>query len=295
MHADGFDIDLGLVRRLIMAHAGRFAELELRPAPSGTDNLMFRLGPDLVVRLPRHPRAIANTLKEQRWLPRFAGALPVAVPEIVEAFAPTVEFGAPWMILRWLPGVVALDRPDEVSGTRLAEAVWALRNVSTVGAPPRGSAGFERGGPLSDRADQMDEALAQSAHLFDVAAVRAVWRAGLEADAHSDADVWVHTDMIGPNLLLQDGILAAILDFGCMSVGDPAYDLTPAWFVLSARERDAFLEYLAPNRAELARARALVVSQAAIAWPYYEHTDAVMCQNAARGIDAILSDLRRNG
>ena len=118
----------------------------------------------------------------------------------------------------------------------------------------------------------------------------AVWQAGLAAAPWQGRDVWLHADLMPTNLITRDGTLCGVIDFGCLCVGDPAYDLTPLWFVLDPAGRGRFMDRMAPDRAMLARARARVVWQAVMALPYYRDTNPVMMRMAAHGLSQALAD-----
>ena len=167
MHADERFIDSALVRRLLKAQAPRWADLPLAPVQSaGTDNALFRLGNDKVVRLPRVPWAAGLIEKEQAWLPRLAPHLPVAVPRVLAAGEPMAEFPWRWSVYGWIDGEEAAE--DNLAGmreaaVRLAGFLAALRGCSTVGGPPAGQANFFRGVPLEQRDPQTRAAIASLA------------------------------------------------------------------------------------------------------------------------------------
>ena len=294
LHADEIDIDASLARRLLAEQMPECSALLLHRVPSGgTENAVFRLGGELALRMPLRPGAVDGLLKEVRWLSVVAGHLSLEVPEVVATGEPAEGYPFPWAVVRWLAGEDALSaRPDSMSETALTlgRFVAELQGIDMTDAPPPGSEGFVRGLPLVGRDAAFHAALAQCAGLVDVARVAHVWGDALAAPAWAGPPVWLHADLIPGNLLVRDGRLAGVLDFGAMATGDPAYDATAAWHLLDRADRPAFGEILEADDATLRRARGLVVSGGVIALPYYLHSNPSMVATARRGIDEVLSD-----
>ncbi|MFE6521934.1 aminoglycoside phosphotransferase family protein [Streptomyces sp. NPDC057794] len=288
MHADEVDLDVRLVGRLIAGRFPRWAGQPLRRLESsGTENAMFRLGADKVVRLPRHPRAVDAIEHELRWLPRLRPALPAAAPEPLGRGAPGPDFPWPWSVYRWLDGrnpvPGALDAPGALAGD-LASYVRALRRIDVSGGP----AG--RGVPLGARDRSVREALAQLTGRVDTAAVARRWEEALGAPEHSGPPVWAHGDLMAGNLLVRDGRLSAVIDYGTVGVGDPAVDLISAWCVLPAEVRGHFREAVGAGQAEWARGRGWALSIAVIALPYYWETNPPVAENSRHVIAEILAE-----
>lgn len=294
LHDDEVHVDTRLVRALLEEQMPRHAGLPLhRVAAGGTDNAVFRLGDDLAVRLPVHAVSVEPLRKEIRWLPVLAPHLSLPVPEVMSVGEPTEHYPFPWAVVRWLPGTDALhgaiDSMRDAAAT-LGRFVAELHKVPVDQAPHRGTEGFHRGGPLSDREETFRDSLARCDGLLDVPAAGAVWDDALAAPPWHGEPVWLHTDLIPGNLLVRDGRVAAVLDFGALSVGDPAYDVTPAWFVLDREARPVFRELVGVGDATWRRARGLVVSQAVIALPYYLDSHPGMVATARRGLESVLAD-----
>ncbi|PZF81197.1 aminoglycoside phosphotransferase family protein [Jiangella anatolica] len=291
MHADQVRIDAALVRRLVDRQFPRWAGLALRPVRSaGTVNAIYRLGDELAVRLPLVPSWAGGLERELEWLPRLAGAgLPLAIPEPVAAGTPVAEYPLPWAVYRWLPGAppAAGELADDVgAAARLAEFVRALRSVSVSGDPPSGH-GVR---PLADDDDEVRAAIAALAGELDPAAAAAVWAEALAAEIWDGRRVWVHGDLLPANLLIRDGSLIAVLDFGTAGTGDGAYDLLPAWSLFTgAAARSAFRRELAPDPAACARSRGYALAKGLFALPYYRETNPAFAALARRLIDAALA------
>lgn len=289
MHEDELDIDVSLVGRLIAGQFPRWAGLPLRRLESsGTENAMFRLGPDKVVRLPRHPRAVEAIAHELRWLPRLGPALPTASPAPVGRGEPADGFPWPWSVYSWLDGgnpvPGRLEKPATLAGD-LAAYVTALRRIDASEGP----IGY-RGVPLATRDPFLREALAQLAGRVDTTAVSEVWEEALRAPEHTGPPLWAHGDLMAGNLLVTGGRLSAVIDFGTVGVGDPAVDLIGAWCVLPASARGVFREAVGAGDAEWARARGWALSIAVIALPYYLETNPPVAENSRHTIGEILAE-----
>ena len=272
MHDDEVAVDDRLVRRLLATQMPDLADRPLTPVePWGTDNAIWRLGDDLVVRLPRIRWATGQVEREATWLPRLARHLPVAVPEPVAIGEPDHDYPYRWAVHRWIPGEgAALDRvADPVTfALDLAEVVRALRAVPPGGAP----SARNRARPLHEYDESTRQAIDTARHLIDAAAATAVWEEALAAPPHDGPPAWVQGDLEG-NCLLRDGRLCGIVDWGSACAGDPAVDVQVVWSPLFTDDsRRAFLAALDVDDATLARSRGAAINQACAALPYYLHT-----------------------
>jgi len=294
MHVDEVDTDASLVRRLLVAQFPQWADLPIEPVSSaGTDNALYRLGDDMVVRLPRRERATPQVDTEHAWLPRLAPHLPLAVPVPLARGVPGEGYPWPWSITPWLAGenvtIARLADPRQAA-TNLARFITALQRIDPAGGPPPGEHNFGRGVPLAQRDSRTHEAIRALEGMLDTAALTAAWDAALRAPAWHDPPVWIHGDVSAGNLLAVQGRLSAVIDFGCLGVGDPACDLMIAWTLFSGESREAFRAALAVDDATWARGRGWALSWALIFIPYYLTTNPVGVSNAWRAIDAVLAD-----
>ncbi|GAA4893022.1 aminoglycoside phosphotransferase family protein [Streptomyces coeruleoprunus] len=269
MHADELDIDEVLVERLIAAQFPRWAGLPVVKVPSsGTDNAMYRLGDDMVVRLPRVPGAAGQVGKEGRWLPRLAPELPLDVPVPLAAGVPGEGFPLPWSVQRWLDGADVVDAPVDLrdAAVRLGLFVAALRRADATGGPPS-----FRGGPVADGDAEVRDAIRDLAGdgTVDGDLATAAWEDVLKLPQWEGAPVWVHSDLLPGNLLAVDGRLSAVIDFGCLGVGDPACDMLPAWTLLTADTRGPFREAAGVDDATWARGRGWALRWGLTADHYY--------------------------
>ncbi|MEU6845267.1 aminoglycoside phosphotransferase family protein [Streptomyces sp. NPDC046716] len=289
LHDDEPDIDHALVAGLLADQFPHWAGLPLRYVPSdGTSNMLFRLGDDLVVRMPRTPGSAADVPGEQHWLRRLGPGLPVAVPEPVGEGAPGRGYPWPWSVQRWIDGVlptVGTGGQPALLAQDVADFVRALWRVDTTGAPAA-----ERGAPLAPRDAATRAALEQLAGVVDTAAALALWKSALDAPRRDGPGVWLHGDLEPGNLLVDpdSGRLAAVIDFGCTGVGDPAVDLIVAWYVLDDDLRDAFRAAVGCDEATWTRGRGWALSIAALELSYYRGRNAFMADTAARVMGRLL-------
>ncbi len=288
MHVDEVTTDVALVSRLVAAQCPGWANLPLTALRhAGTDNAMYRLGQTLVVRLPRRRWAADDVHKEATWLPVLATHLPLRLPGPQFVGVPGEGYPFPWAVYAWLPGVDAgLDtvRDGHELARDLAGFVTALRRVPApvgkgpVGETPVGS----RNGTLLERDEGTREAIADCGGLIDPVRVTAAWDAVLRVPAWDGKPAWIHGDLKPGNLLAHGGVLSAVIDWGGLTMGDPAVDLQPAWNLLDTPARQSFRAALDVDDATWARGRGWALSVSLVALPYYVHTNpelARICQN----------------
>jgi len=233
MPAAELEITADLVRRLLAGQLPDLAGLPVEPFTNGWDNTLFRLGDGLVVRLPRRALGASIVLNEQRWLPLLAPRLPLPVPVPVRTGAPDEGYPWPWSIVAFLPGTPAADTPS-FDPRRAAADLGGFFGALHVAAPPDAPANPYRGVPLLTRADNFAQNLATVAGWVDPDAVLAAWDAALAVPVWDGAPVWLHGDPHPANILVRDGRVSGVLDFGDITAGDPACDLSLAWMLLPA-------------------------------------------------------------
>lgn len=266
--ADGrAGIDAELVERLVSAQFPRWSGLEVRPVRvDGWDNRTYRLGEDMTVRLPTAPGYVPAVAKENTWLPRLAPRLPVPVPVPLGLGEPGEGYPFPWSVRRWLDGETA-HREDigDLPGfaVSVAEFLRALQAVDTTDGPAAGGHSFHRGADPVCYDEQTRAALRTLDGRIDTAKAREVWETALAAKWRKRPR-WFHGDVAGGNLLVRDGKLAAVIDFGTCGVGDPACDLVMAWTFFDGDGRAAFREAVGQDEAMWARARGWALWKALI-------------------------------
>jgi aminoglycoside phosphotransferase (APT) family kinase protein len=230
-------IDVGLVTRLLLEQHPDLAQLPLIHVAEGWDNAVFRLGGDLAIRLPRRAAAAALMEHEQRWLPALAPRLPLPIPTPLRVGRAGPGFPWPWSIVRWFHGTTAIvDPPREFGGLaiRLGTFLRALHHPAPADAPHNAW----RSIPLDARTERLHEHLDQLKRTVDREHILAVWDRLVVTPRWPGPPLWIHGDLHPGNLLLADGEVAAVLDFGDIASGDPATDLSVMWMLLPPEHRE---------------------------------------------------------
>jgi aminoglycoside phosphotransferase (APT) family kinase protein len=293
MPAEPSAIDAGLARRLIDRQFPQWSGLPIASVDlDGWDNRSFRLGDELTVRLPSGDWYAEQVDKEQRWLPALAPQLPLPIPEPVARGEPDAGFPYPWSVYRWLAGEpAATARVDDETAfaTALARFLVALRAVDATGGPPPGRHNFFRGGPLATYEAEALQALDALGEEVPRAEIEPAWADAMQTTWDRDP-VWLHGDVAAGNLLLRDGRLGAVIDFGCSGVGDPACDCVIAWTFLSGASRDRFREELGVDAATWSRGRGWALWKAMITLVGHLERGAPEAALARRDIERVLAD-----
>ncbi|WP_350278221.1 aminoglycoside phosphotransferase family protein [Kribbella sp. HUAS MG21] len=293
LHDDEVGIDSALVERLLAEQFPRWAGLPVRVVKqSGTDNVTFRVGDELAVRLPRTARHQGQIENDLTWMPRLAPYVSLPIPEPLALGQPSAEYPLTWGVYRWLPGApFELATLDGVQAARdLAGFVRSLREVDTTGAPVPDGDPFTRGTPLAPRDGMFREALDQVKEHFDVGLLTAAWEESLAADTWDGTPRWIHGDLMSGNILVADGKLSAVIDFGTASAADPAGDVLPAWWLFEGESRTAYREALEVDDATWLRARGWALSLTVIAIPYYLNRRPDALSGGQESVADILAD-----
>lgn len=234
--------------------------------PGGWDNATFRLGRHLAVRLPRARAYVPQVEKQYAWLPRLAPALPLRVPQPLAMGAPAERYPWPWLVTTWIEGEPATRRDardlDEWAKA-LAGFLRALHRIDATGGPVPGLHNFHRGGALGIYDAEARRAIEALRPRIDARRAARMWDGALQTTWHGEP-VWVHGDMTSGNLLVADGRLRGVIDFGLTGIGDPACDLAIAWTFLERRSRAVFREALALDADTWTRGRGWALWKAAI-------------------------------
>ncbi len=273
MHADDHPVSATVARALVADQMPHLAGLPLRRAGvGGTDNVIYRLGTDLVGRFPRLAAAADGLQREMIWLPRLAAHLPVSVPVPVAAGIAGQGHPLGWAVLRWVEGEDAFTAPpaDDLAAARaLAGFVAALRAVPV----PEDAPVMPEGGHLRSRDAFTRTMIARITDEADPAVVTRMWGAALALPVWTGKRVLVHADLHPLNLLTRGGEISAVIDWGAFCAGDPAHDLICGWTVLDTAGRMLFRQLLDVDDATWTRGRALAFSKALMAAPYYRKTN----------------------
>ena len=290
-------IDAAIVARLIASQFPQWADLPITPAePNGWDNRTFRLGAGMSVRLPSAARYAAQVEKEHRWLPVLAPQLPLPIPVPVAVGIPAEGYPWNWSVYRWLDGAPAsaahIDNMTEFA-TTLAHFLTCLQRIDPAGGPPPGAHNFFRGGPVETYDAETRDAIAKLGDQIRAAIATAVWEDALAARWRGKT-VWIHGDVAANNLLVRNGRLSAVIDFGSSGVGDPACDVTIAWTLFSGASREAFRAVLPVDAATWARGRGWALWKALITFAGNRDSNPGVAEAAGRVINDVLAEYERS-
>ena len=306
LHSNELAISIDLVQRLISSQFPQYASLSITPlGATGSTNRLFRLGEELLIRLPRQPGGGNDIHKERRWLPELRARLPLEIPEIVEVGQPDAEYPESWAITRWLdgelPGVWQPGEAEDPTRLTLAKALAAfIQALQAIYIPPsaqddaslrgyRGRALAEYGSTFKST---VDSCRALTGLDLDLDAAEAVWSKVLRLPDASEVseDRWYHGDLVAENLLLRDGELAAVLDFGGLAIGDPTIDLHGAWELFDPAARQNFREALGIDDYQWLRGRAWALAIALGALSYYWQTMPERRRDRLAMVRSVLAD-----
>lgn len=275
-------VDAAVAGRLVAAQFPQWSELEVRPVDAqGWDNCTFRLGDEMLVRLPTAEEYALAVEKEHRWLPVLAPALPLEVPVPLARGLPDGSFPHNWSVYRWIGGEPAARAAIEdrtAFAIHLAEFLKSLQRIDPTGGPGPGLHNWFRGGPLTTYDGWARAALETLDGLIPTEAAEETWERALRAPWDGEP-AWFHGDMAPGNLLVKDGALTAVIDFGTCGVGDPACDLSIAWTMLTGTSRAAFRDRLGVDEATWERGQGWALWKALVG-----------CAGAVRDGDGLPAD-----
>ena len=290
MHEGEVHTDEALVKRLLTAQFPQWADLPiLRVRSAGTDNALYRLGQEMVVRLPRIDWAIGQIEKEIHWLPKLAPSLPFAIPVPLVKGKPGEGYPWEWAVYQWLEGEAASPNliPDlSQMAMDVAHFIKALQRIDITDAPLAVEHGL-RGASLSTRDEDTREAISALKDKLDSKLAIKIWEEALHAPEWDKEPVWFHGDLLPGNLLVKEGRLHAVIDFNGLGAGDPACDLMLVWALFSGESREMFRDALRVDAATWARGRGHALSQAVIFIPYYWNTNPIGVANAMRTVRCV--------
>ena len=288
-------IDSTLVQQLVREQFPKWANLPIRPvATSGWDNRTFHLGNHMTIRLPSAAEYAPQVNKEQYWLSKLAPSLPLAIPTPVAKGEPGCRYPWQWSVYQWIDGeTAAAERIEDLDrfALSLADFVIALHMINSAGGPSAGPHNFFRGGPLATYDADVRHAIKILGNAIDHAVTQQIWEAVLCSE-WKRPPVWVHGDISIGNLLVKEGRLTAVIDFGSLGVGDPACDLVIAWTFFESRSRNIFRAALLMDNETWARARGWALWKALIVYAQLEGTNSHERERALGTIDEVVSDFR---
>lgn len=287
------EIDTALVKNLIAAQFPDWEDLPVRPvATSGWDNRTFHLGDEMSVRLPSAERYVAQVEKEHRFLPVLGNRLPFAIPVPLGLGKPGEGYPWPWSVYRWIEGERSSPRTIAdltVFAEDLADFLLALWKIDASDGLPAGQHNFYRGGPLAVYDDETRRSIKTLSNEIDVPLITEIWERALRS-RWAEKPVWVHGDIAEGNLLVRDGRLAAVIDFGSSATGDPACDLVIAWTFLDEAAARVFRDRVDLDAQTWERARGWCLWKALITVAGEPGTDPLVKEQHRRWIGRIVAD-----
>jgi aminoglycoside phosphotransferase (APT) family kinase protein len=290
------EINTNLVEKLIQTQFPKYAHLPICPVEkSGHDNRTFHLGDNMTVRLPSGKDYASQVEKECFWLPKIAKSLSIPISSPVEIGEATCDFPYNWSINKWIDGdTVTHDNIDNLNtfAKDLSTFLKNLQLITTLGGPIAGEHNFYRGGDLAVYHEETQSALQNLKSVFPVDILKELWNIAISSK-WQEVPVWVHGDVAIGNLLVKDGKLCGVIDFGILGVGDPACDYVMAWTFFDKESRKVFFNTLGCDKNTKDRAMGWALWKALIVYDN-NNTTSEISQWAKRTIDEILEDYMQN-
>jgi len=289
VHADETNINSNIVCSLLKEQFPEWLNLSLKLIKSqGTDNVMYQLGDDKVIRLPRTYGSALSLQKECDWLPKLAPKLPIPVPVPIARGIPSTYYPHPWAICQFLEGSNPCieNRLDLQQASKdMAHFIDMMQKIPVKSGPE-----CRRGLPLDSRAQETRDAIQNVTEMYDAKLLNEIWDSMLAVPSWHGSPVWIHGDLHAGNLLAKNNLITAVLDFGSAGVGDPACDLMVAWTLLDTDSRKQFQEIIQYDDATWQRGRGWAFTMGLVAYPYYKETDPLLASIAKRALDEVVTE-----
>ncbi len=286
-------INVDLVIRLINEQFPEWSDLDIRPVKfSGNDNRTFHLGEHMSVRLPSAASYVPQVEKEQKWLPILNKELSIPISIPLAKGNPSEEYPWPWSINEWIVGET-LSLKNSNDHNQLARDLGAflteLQSIDASGGPLAGEHNFYRGGSLTVYDEESRYAIENNKDIFNENVLIEIW--GLAIDSKWDSEpVWVHGDIAPGNILVKDGKLCAVIDFGILGVGDPACDAAMAWTFFDENSRSIFKNVLNMDEGTWNRARGWALWKALLTYDGNKHSNKAIAEESSIIINIIVDD-----
>lgn len=284
-----------VVKKLIKNQFPEWSTLEIKPvAASGNDNRTFHLGEQMAIRLPSAEPYVPQVEKEQKWLPILAKELSLPISTPIAKGNPTKEYPFPWSINKWLAGeTLTLSNINNINqfARDLGEFLVELQSIDANGGPLAGPHNFYRGGNIVVYDQETKEAIDQNKDALNAPLLNKIWELALDSTWKANP-VWVHGDIAPGNILVRDGKLSAVIDFGILGVGDPSCDMAIAWTFFDSQSRQIFKETLNADEETWNRARGWALWKTLITFNWDKDSNKKSAEESLEIIKAIEQDYK---
>ena len=295
---ESIKIDSLFIQNLLSKQFPQWSKLPIVSVePQGWDNRVFRLGKNMLIRVPSAACYASQVIKEQKWLAVIAPKLTIEIPEPIAMGKP--DFGYPWnwSIYKWIKGETAamskLANSCEFARD-LAQFLMALHKIDAKDGPLPGKDNFYRGGSLEVYDEETKKAIFALKGKIDEHSAAQIWDAGVKT-SWSAKPLWVHGDISSGNLLVKESKLHAVIDFGMLCIGDPACDLSITWTYLEGKAREVFKQCFSFCEDTWARARAWTLWKALIIAAGFVKSNSIETENCWGVISKVIEDHKNNG
>ncbi|MED1557002.1 aminoglycoside phosphotransferase family protein [Bacillus paramycoides] len=289
-------INTELAKRLVQEQFPEWAHLEIKPVKfSGHDNRTFHLGKQMSVRLPSDAAYVPQVEKENKWLPILSKEITLPISSPIAKGNPSAEYPWPWSINKWIEGeTVTKENVHNLNefATDLGSFLVELQSIDASNGPKAGAHNFYRGGLMSVYDEEARVAIENNKDVFDETLLKHLWDLALRS-TWERTPVWVHGDIAPGNLLIKDGKLCAVIDFGILGIGDPACDAAMAWTFFDKNSRNVFKEVLCMDEETWNRARGWALWKALITYDANRNSNKRMAEESCRVIQVIVDDYER--
>lgn len=285
------NIDTNLVKTLIKEQYLNFSDLKIVEVEnSGNDNRTFHLGDSMLVRLPSGKEYASQIEKEMYWLPKLSPYILLDIPLPLFKGNPTKEYPFNWGIYKWIEGETLTYKDIlnlDLLAIDLAKFLKELQSIDATLGPKAGKHNFYRGGSLNIYDNETRIALKNLKNIFDTNSLENIWKKCLKSK-YTNKPVWIHGDIAVGNLLIKDGRLSGVIDFGILGTGDPACDYVIAWTFFSSKSREIFKNHLNCDEETFERAKGWALWKALISYDI-ENPNSYISKWAEKCINEILN------
>jgi len=287
------NINVDLVARLIHEQFPEWSDLAIEPVKcSGNDNRTFHLGEHMSVRLPSEASYVPQVEKEQIWLPILSKELSLPISTPLAKGNPSEAYPWPWSINKWLEGeTLSHNKLNDLNqfASDLGTFLIELQSIDASGGPLAGKHNFYRGGSVAVYDEESRYAIENVSDTFNEYILLEIWELALDSKWDSEP-LWVHGDIAPGNILIKDGKLCAVIDFGILGVGDPACDAAMAWTFFDNNSRKVFKKVLNMDEGTWNRARGWALWKALITYNSHKNSNDIIAEESYHVIHTILDD-----